>query len=31
MSGKGRKLRIMDMLDVPEAEAVDLRRGGVWS
>jgi hypothetical protein len=29
-TGDGRKLRIVDLLQLPEQEAVDLRRGGVW-
>jgi hypothetical protein len=29
-TGDGRKLRIVDMLPVPESEAGDLRLGGVW-
>jgi hypothetical protein len=29
-TGDGRKLRIVDMLNLPEQDAVDLRLGGVW-
>jgi hypothetical protein len=29
-AGDGRKLRIVDMLQLPEQDAVDLRLGGVW-
>jgi hypothetical protein len=29
-TGDGRKLRIVDVLELPESEAVDLRLGGVW-
>ena len=30
MTGDGRTLRIVDMLELPESEAGDLRLGGVW-